>query len=206
MAQQHTAALGAAPSSRFNPLGPFSTYAQTALRIVTAPAAFFKEQASSPAPAATPSLVFALASIGLSTLVGVLLTLLIQDGAGLGIYVSVWLCVLIAGPLTLGPGSLLAHLLVKLLVPGHKSFRFTFRALAYSQVATLAACLPGPGGIATVLGAVALSIVGMREVHQTTPGRAAVVVLVPATLLGLLELAGAAVWFMVELSNQSWMH
>ncbi|MBV9173707.1 MAG: hypothetical protein JOZ81_26885 [Chloroflexi bacterium] len=46
----------------------------------------------------------------------------------------------------------------------------------------------------------------MRQLHATTTGRAVVVVLVPATLLGLLELAGAAVWFMIAFSDPSWQH
>ena len=203
MAQQPTAALGVAPATRFDPLGPFVTYGRTVVAVVNGPAPFFRDQAlRHPTAPVTPSLVFALASIGLSTLVGWLLGAAVPSMA-LATYSNVLLCAVIGGALTLGPGSILVHLLVKLLVPGHKGYRFTLRALAYSQVAALAACLPGAGG-ASVLGAVGLSIVGVREVHQTTPGRAAVVVLVPATLLGLLELTSAAVWFIVAFSNPSW--
>jgi len=71
--------------------------------------------------------------------------------------------------------------------------------VAYSAVTNLVSWIPLIGGTLSLYG-IYLGIVGMREMHNTTAGKAALVVLVPAAVIILLVLAlialmGAVVLF-----------
>jgi hypothetical protein len=62
------------------------------------------------------------------------------------------------------------------------------RVLAYSAVTSLVSWVPFIGGILSLYG-IYLGIVGIREVHNTTTGKAAVVVLITAVILLFLAQA-----------------
>jgi hypothetical protein len=62
------------------------------------------------------------------------------------------------------------------------------RVLAYSAVTSLVSWVPFIGGILSLYG-IYLEIVGIREVHNTTTGKAAVVVLITAVILLFLAQA-----------------
>ena len=99
------------------------------------------------------------------------------------------------------------HLLVLLLVrPTNAGFEATFRVVCYSYTPNIVGFLtpiPILGQlIALVAGiyAIVLSILGIREVHSTTTGKAALVVLIPAAVILFLvllfiALVGAAIFF-----------
>jgi hypothetical protein len=55
-------------------------------------------------------------------------------------------------------------------------------------VIQLVSWIPILGGLVALVWGVILSILGIREVHNTTTGKAALVVLIPAIVLGLLVL------------------
>jgi hypothetical protein len=77
-------------------------------------------------------------------------------------------------------------LLVALIVkPANTGFEATFRVVSYSNVAQLVGWVPILGPLVAAVASIALSIIGVREVHETTTGRAALVVLIPAAV-GLL--------------------
>ena len=85
------------------------------------------------------------------------------------------------------------HVLVLLVVrPSHAGYEATFRALAYAsavQAVAWLAYIPLLGIlVAIVIGIynVVLTVVGVREMHATTTGRAVAVVLIPVLILVIL--------------------
>ena len=94
------------------------------------------------------------------------------------------------------------HLLVALFVkPVGTGYEATFRVVCYSAVTALAVPFQAVIGIVPFIGpiigalisivvtvaSVFLSIVGIREVHATITGNAALVVLIPVAVLALLS-------------------
>jgi hypothetical protein len=76
----------------------------------------------------------------------------------------------------------IAYLLVILFVGSENSgFRSTFRVVSYVSVTSLVTWIPFIGGLLGLYG-LYQAIVGIREMHSTTTGRAALVVLVPIGL------------------------
>ena len=70
------------------------------------------------------------------------------------------------------------HLLVLLLVrPSHAGFEATFRVVCYHAAVQLISWIPVVNFVAGIY-AVVLSLLGIREVHNTTTGRALVIVLI----------------------------
>ena len=82
----------------------------------------------------------------------------------------------------------IAHLLVMLFV-GSANFGFesTFRVVAYVSVTNLVNWIPVIGGLLALYG-LYLAVVGIREMHSTTIGKAALVVLLPIGVILLLVL------------------
>jgi hypothetical protein len=92
-------------------------------------------------------------------------------------------------------GAAIYHLLVLLIVrPSHAGYEATFRAVAYASALQILAWLgyiPILGivvGIAIAIYNVVLSVIGIREMHATTTGRAVAVVLIPVVVFLLLAL------------------
>jgi hypothetical protein len=90
-------------------------------------------------------------------------------------------------------GAAIYHLLVLLIVrPSHAGYEATFRAVAYASALQILAWLgyiPILGivvGIAIAIYNVVLSVIGIREMHATTTGRAVAVVLIPVIIIGIL--------------------
>src|ERR671917_43751 len=79
----------------------------------------------------------------------------------------------------------------RLIVGANNSgYRASFRVASYTAVTALVNWIPVIGGLLALYG-IYLSVVGIREMHQTTTGKAALVVLIPVgvvVLLGLLVL------------------
>ena len=101
-------------------------------------------------------------------------------------------------------GAAIWHLLVMLFVrPSNAGFEATFRVASYIQVYQLISWIPFVGWIVGPIYGIVLSIFGIREVHATTTGKAALIVLIPVAvgLLLLLLLAvaiGAFVFTMLQ--------
>jgi hypothetical protein len=90
-------------------------------------------------------------------------------------------------------GATLVALVVK---PANGGFEATFRVVSYSNVAQLVGWVPVLGPLVAAVASVVLSVIGVREVHETTTGKAALVVLIPAAVglfiaLLLIALVGA---------------
>jgi hypothetical protein len=97
-------------------------------------------------------------------------------------------------------GAGVYHLLVLLLArPTNAGFEATFRVVCYVAAIQLVSWIPIVNIVAGIYGIV-LSIFGIREVHNTTTGRAAAIVLIPVAVIVLIALLlaaliGAALFF-----------
>src|SRR5215218_3215473 len=178
-----------------NPVGSFVDVVR---RAVTRPAEFFSgipRRGNYLAP-----LVFALICIEISTILGGLLRLAWQteavggirfEGAGrygFGEFIADVILAPIGGAIGLFIFAAIAHLLVMLFVgDANSGYEATFRVVSYVSVTTLVNWIPIIGGLLALYG-LYLAIVGIREMHATTTGRAALVVLLPIGLILLLVL------------------
>lgn len=83
-----------------------------------------------------------------------------------------------------------AHLLVLVLVREPRGFDTTLRVYAYAYSPMLFAVVPRIGALLGFVWMVVIAVIGVREAHGTTTGRAVTVVLVPLLLaLALIALA-----------------
>jgi hypothetical protein len=192
---------GAAAAAEFRYTDPVQTFISTVQRVVLQPVDFYRgimRQGDFINP-----LIFAIICYEVFTILSGLLGLIgigQQQGFG-GFIVSLILAPIFAAiGLFIGAGIL--HLLVMLIVGSRNSgYEATFRVGAYAAVTSLVSWIPFIGWIASLYG-IYLAIVGVREVHNTTTGKAALVVLIPAAVVILLILiliaVGAALFFSLQ--------
>ncbi len=104
---------------------------------------------------------------------------------------SAWASIIFApigGAIGLFVVAAIQQLLVRLIVGANNSgFRATFRVASYTQVTSLVNWIPIVGPLVALYG-LYLSIVGIRETHQTTTGKAALVILIPFAVVLLVTL------------------
>ena len=192
---------GGASGGEFDYSDPVQSFINTVRTVVTAPVGFFRgirREGDFVNP-----LIFAIICYEVSAILGGLLGLV---GVGMGgtrgfgsFLVSIILAPIgVVIGLFIGAGIL--HLLVMLIVGSRNSgFEGTFRVSAYSSVTSLVSWIPFIGWIASLYG-IYLAIMGIREVHNTSTGKAVIVVLIPAVVVFLLVLLiiaaiGAAIFF-----------
>lgn len=84
------------------------------------------------------------------------------------------------------------HVLSLLLAPRRRGFGATLRALCYAGGPWVLTAVPWLGGLIGGVWSVVLAVVGVREAHRTTTGRAAAMVLIPVGALVVLSLGLAA--------------
>ena len=149
-------------------------------------------------------LIFAIICYEVSTILGGLFRLIgIGADIGFGGYLGSIILAPILAAIGLFIGAGILHLLVMLIVGSRNGgFEATFRAGAYAAVTSLVSWIPFIGWIASLYG-IYLAIVGIREVHTTTTGKAALVVLIPVAVIILLVLVlvtliGAALFFSLQ--------
>jgi hypothetical protein len=192
---------GGASGGEFDYSDPVQSFINAVRSVVTAPVGFFRgirREGDFVNP-----LIFAIICYEVSAILGGLLGLV---GVGMGgtrgfgsFLVSIILAPIgVVIGLFIGAGIL--HLLVMLIVGSRNSgFEGTFRVSAYSSVTSLVSWIPFIGWIASLYG-IYLAIMGIREVHNTSTGKAVIVVLIPAVVVFLLVLLiiaaiGAAIFF-----------
>jgi hypothetical protein len=107
----------------------------------------------------------------------------------------------IGGAIGLFVAAAIQQFLVRLVVGENNSgFASTFRVASYSQVTGLVNWIPIIGPLLALYG-LYLAVVGIREVHGTTTGKAALVVLIPFAAVLLVALIVLA-WVGFTVSNQ----
>jgi len=79
-------------------------------------------------------------------------------------------------------GAALTHLFLMLVGGNMRGFFGTLRVVAYSSTSNLSAIIPLCGPFLGILWTLALSIIGLSEVHQITKGKATLAVLLPFVL------------------------
>lgn len=199
-------------AAEFNLQDPVGSFISTARNVLLNPVGFFssiRRQGDFINPA-----VFALICALISALLGGIINVILSPvfagpGQSAGESLAGGLVGLIVG-LILTPiytaiglliGSGIYHLLVLLFVrPGHAGFEATFRVVCYVAAVQLISWIPIIGWIVAPIYGIVLSIFGIREVHNTTTGKAAAIVLIPVVVLLLLvlllgALIGAAIFF-----------
>ena len=172
----------------YNLSDPIHSFIDTVRRVVLQPVAFFASLPQS--RNLVNPLVFALICIEIYTILGGLLGLVrVGTNRGLGSFIASIIAAPIGGAIGLFILAAILHLLVRLVVgAGNSGFEATFRVAAYAAVVNLVSWIPLVGWLLGLYG-IYLSVVGIKEVHGTTTGKAALVVLIPAGVI-LLVLVG----------------
>lgn len=181
---------------------PVQSFISAVRSVVTAPVGFFRGLAGH-ADLVNP-LIFAIICYEIYSILNGLLRLVgIGSQLGFGGFLAQIILAPLFAVIGLFIGAGILHLLVMLIVgSGNRGFAATFRVSSYSAVTSLVSWIPVIGWIASLYG-IYLAVVGVREVHNTTTGKAALVVLIPAAVIFLLVLAiiallGAALFFSVQ--------
>ena len=181
---------------------PVQSFVEAARGVVTAPAGFFRGLIGH-GDLVNP-LIFAIICYEIAAILGGLLALVgIGGQRGFGSFLGSLVLAPIGAAIGLFIGAGILHLLVMLIVGSRNAgFAGTFRVSAYSSVTSLVSWIPVIGWIASLYG-IYLAIVGVREVHNTTTGKAALVVLIPALVVLFLifvfvVLLGAALFFSAQ--------
>jgi hypothetical protein len=173
----------------YNLSDPIHSFIDTVRRVVLQPVSFFASLPQS--RNLVNPLVFALICIDIYTILGGLLGLVrVGTNRGLGSFIASIIAAPIGGAIGLFILAAILHLLVRLVVgAGNSGFEATFRVAAYAAVVNLVSWIPLVGWLLGLYG-IYLSVVGIREMHGTTTGKAALVVLIPAGVILLLVLVG----------------
>ena len=186
-------ASGAAAGAEFRYTDPVQSFIATVRNLATSPVAFFRGMLRS-GDFVNP-LIFALICAEIAALLGGILAVLgslVGIGArSFGESIGAFVLSLITTPIFAAIGLLIGagilHLLVILIIkPANTGFETTFRVTSYSSVSQLVSWIPIIGPIAGAVIYVVLGILGVREGHATTTGKAALVVLIPAIIAFLL--------------------
>lgn len=195
---------GVAEGTEFRYTDPVQTFIGTVQGIVLQPVDFFRgilRQGDFVNP-----LIFAIICYEVSIILGGIIAVAL-GARGFGGFISAIIFGPIVAAVVLVIWAGIIHLLVMLIVGSRNGgFEATFRVFAYTAVTQLVSWLsaiPILGiliSIVVALYGIFLSVVGIREVHTTTTGKAALVVLIPVAVVLLLivilgVLIGAALFF-----------
>ncbi len=179
------------PGGDYDLSNPVNSFVEVVGRVARSPTEFFSSiprRGNFLAP-----LVFALICTEISAILGGLLRLVwrtraaggvrFEGGYSLGEFLTAVILTPIGATIGLFILAGIAHLLVMLFVGSENSgFESTFRVVSYVSVTNLVNWIPFIGGLLALYG-LYLAVVGLREMHSTTTGRAALVVLLPIGLI-----------------------
>jgi hypothetical protein len=183
---------------------PLESFADTVRRVVLQPVGFF---AGLPLRGSLLNpLIFALICTEISAILGGILRLAgvgedfvagyglqVPENQDFGEFIGSVIFAPIGGAIGVFVVAGIAHLLVRLVVGATNSgFGATFRVASYTGVTSLVSWIPIVGWILGLYG-IYLSVVGIREMHGTTTGKAVLVVLIPVIVVVVLALLGLLV-------------
>ncbi len=181
---------GGGTGGEFSLQDPVGSFIRTVIAVLTRPVAFFRDmpRGGNFLNPAIFALICALISAVLSGIIVLILSPLLappgDTGEALAGGIGSFVFNLILAPIYAAIGLLIVsgafHLLVFLLVrPSNAGFEATFRVVSYSWVYQLISWVPFIGWVVGPIYGIVLSIFGIREAHNTTTGKAALVVLIP---------------------------
>jgi hypothetical protein len=192
--------MSAAAGGDFDYRDPVQSFVGAARTLATQPAGFFRSIARR-GDFINP-LVFSLICLLISAFLGSIISIPLslvsstQNGASgvagaliggiVGLFMGLILMAILT-PIFLFIWAGILHLLVMLLVkPSNAGFEATFRSAAYASMPALVSWIPIIGWLIAIVWSTVLSILGIRELHSTTTGRAALVVLIPLAIFFLI--------------------
>jgi hypothetical protein len=188
---------GVAASGEFTYQDPVQSFISTVQRVVLQPVDFYRGMLRR-GDFINP-LIFAIICYEVSAILGGIIALAF-GARGFGGFISTIILGPIIAAVVLFIWAGLIYLLVMLIVGSRNGgYEATFRVFAYAAVTQLVSWLsaiPILGiliSIAVAIFGVFLSVVGIREVHTTTTGKAALVVLIPVGVLALLGIVLALI-------------
>jgi hypothetical protein len=190
-------------AAEFDYRDPVQTFIATVQAVVLRPVDFFRS--ISPQGDFLNPLIFAVICYEISAILGGIIALALGSQGFGGFLVDIILAPIgVAILLFIGAGII--HLLVMLIVgTPNAGYEGTFRVGAYIAVTQLVAWLsaiPILGILVALLiffYTIFLGVVGIREMHSTTTGKAALVILIPVVVAFLIVLVlalviGAVIW------------
>ena len=181
---------GGAAAAEFRYTDPVQSFINTVQGVVLQPVNFFSgilRQGDFINP-----LIFAIICYEVAAILGGIIAVAFGN-QGFGGFIGDIILAPIFAAIGLFIGAGILHLLVMLIVGSRNSgFEATFRVGAYAAVTSLVSWIPFIGWILGLYG-IYLAIVGIREVHTTTTGKAALVVLIPVAVVILLVLILVAI-------------
>ncbi|MFO7261921.1 MAG: YIP1 family protein [bacterium] len=202
-----TAAEAAFPWPPGPRLSTLDALGETIRRSLLEPTRFFRAMpVSSPlGPAVVYYLLLAVAGAGITLFWGTVFASFVAPGSFLAVLLGVGdgdfgarLVGFLLSPLSslvfLGIAALIVHVGLVIFRGAHNGLGATLRALAYTGATQLFVVVPLIGTFAAMAWWFVLAVIGLREVHGTTTGRALAAILAPAIALFVLGviLAGLA--------------
>lgn len=200
----------ASAGGEFNLSDPVGSFISSARGVLLSPVAFFRSIARGGdfVNPAIFALICALISALLSGIIGLVISPFFaapgDTGSALAGGLVGFIATLILSPIytavALLIGAGIYHLLVMLFVrPANAGFEATFRVVCYVAAVQLVSWIPIVNIVAGIY-AIVLSVLGIREVHSTTTGKAVAIVLIPVAVifvfvLIIVALVGAALFF-----------
>ena len=183
---------------------PLESFADTVRRVVLQPVGFFAALPQS--GSLLNPLIFALICTEISAILGGILRLAgvgegfvagygfqVPENQDFGEFIGSVIFAPIGGVIGVFVVAGIAHLLVIMVVGATRSgFGATFRVASYTGVTALVSWIPIIGWLLSLYG-IYLSVVGIREMHATTTGKAVLVVLIPVIVVVVLALLGLLV-------------
>lgn len=97
-------------------------------------------------------------------------------------------------------GSAIVHVCLTLVGGNRSGFEATFRVIAYSGATEIFSLIPIIGSMVTVIYALPVTIIGLRETHGTTTGKAVIAVFLPVIVFVAL-VAAVTVFMLYKLSQ-----
>jgi hypothetical protein len=172
-------------------LGTFNAYFQTATKLLLTPTSFFSKL---PVSGGYGNSIFFAAMSAPIALVFAFLWKDLLSGAGLpglGGLIFGAFCMFIGDliilPITLAIWSGILHLCLYLVGGVTEGYEATFRVVSYSTVTSIFNAVPVVGAVASLWGLV-LHVIGLRETHKTTTGKAVAAVAIPVVISAVLTI------------------
>jgi hypothetical protein len=200
---QKTADSNEPPWERRSEIGFWNSVYNTYKKVLFSPRRFFGSMGSR--AGMSEPLAFGLLSGAAGAMGGLFWPFLVMSGSiqslsrfdhiGMGLVLTAVLLscipyVLVVMVLT----SLVLHGCLFLVSGGRNGYEATFRVVAYSQATQFLSIIPFIGGMAAFVWLIAIQIIGLREIHDTSYGRVVMAYLIP--FISLLGIVAAAVIFL----------
>jgi hypothetical protein len=162
--------------------GTLNAYFQTATKLLFTPTSFFSKLPTS--GGYFNPILFAAMSIPIAIVLTYLWIGLFYGVSLTGLFAVLFAmsCVFVGGlifvPIGLAIWSGLLHLCLYAMGAAREGYEATFRVVSYSTVTSVFNAIPVVGSLAS-LWSLVLNVIGLREIHKTTTGKAVAAVAIP---------------------------